>query len=606
MPQLLDMPEELLELALSRLSFRDLISLTATNRALRTFILSTSIRLQYQFYLECFAVQEQLPAGPGPDPPTARQLELLIERERRWLNLAPAQTAMLRWPGDMEAHVVPGGLVCTSGFDSQEQSSWNEEKFDEDYGVKLVTTRVAAVATPGPQRELQRRLEWAECTLTFHLAAMCVSEEEDLIIVLEHLPDLTNEVLVAQLRFLSLSTGLPHPSGAQATIILEECTLSPEFWDRTPLGRTSSMQRAGSTLAVIVFWYETPGNEVLRLHVLDWPSGRDIIRPMECNVPVLAFLRPDVLLIAHASEASSCLKVVLIPPLEAEPVAVKPVANLEFPLFDGDVAMETEFCFCRPTASLDRAARFPSRDDDAELRFLPRHRDSLLFITYRVDLYTGGIMFEHTLIVRVDKLLAVLAATPSTAVFTPDAWLPQCARWIDPAPFLPPDDVPLCAYTWHLQHLADSGQRVAGFQNPENFMGPVPLLVIDANPWTVELVQRAARASTAMYSGPSIGPDPPIWRRLGILPGIEADGTLRTESGAVLRLVLPSDPVTVVTQDAFNTFADPPTQSALAYVEITAPAAAGYDCQFLYMNNESIIISGPEDDPETALVLYFG
>ncbi|KAF7303481.1 hypothetical protein MIND_00577100 [Mycena indigotica] len=383
------------------------------------------------------------------------------------------------------------------------------------------------------------------------LLAHCSSESDDLMVFLECTPASSGN-LSMRVRFLQLSTGRPHPAAAEPTCeFLEYFRTTPHFHDSE---LPTALAIAGNVLAAIVPHDEEDSDiEPALLFVFNWKTGDYLMRPYRCPSATVAFLSPDTLLVAHLPW--NRLDALRIP---ASGGNATRVASFMLPELKSEMDMgeEDSFVLC-PTS------------DGA---------DGLILLTYLVD-HVPDRAYQPTALLRRAALLELVDSAESNGparTFSPRDWLPQAACWLDSC--------------LDVIRLADSGQRVPVYANHT-------VAVLDANPWTVELVRRAAEAE----SGDADGNGQPMWRRLGIRPGVMADGTLRTEGGASLRLVRPG--VGPGKIDGFRAFVDPPAQLELGYVVITAPTLEV--SPFLHLNSVAAVV-GDISQLDTARVLYFG
>ncbi|KAF7303551.1 hypothetical protein MIND_00584400 [Mycena indigotica] len=310
------------------------------------------------------------------------------------------------------------------------------------------------------------------------LLAHCASEGDDLMVFLECTPEASGN-LSMRVRFLQLSTGRPHPAAAEPTCeFLEYFRTTPHLDD---IDLPTALAISGHVIAAVVPPdEEDPETEPGLLFVLDWKTGEYLMSPYRCPSATIAFLRPDTLLVAHLPW--NRLDALLIP---ASGGNAARVASFMLPELKSEMDMgeEDTFVLC-PTS-------------DAA--------DALILLTYVVD-HVPDHAYQPTALLRRAALLELVDSARSARRFAPHEWLPLAACWLDAGP--------------DVIRLADSGQRVAVFAVDA-------VALVDANPWTVELVRRAAEAEP----GDGDGDSPPMWRRLGVLPGVADDGTLRTEGG---------------------------------------------------------------------------
>ncbi|KAF7311707.1 hypothetical protein MIND_00180600 [Mycena indigotica] len=590
MSYLLRLPNELLEAIFTCAEFDDLLSLISTNRRIREFIFATT-RLRYRFYLECFGVEEQLPEGQGTAIiPTARRLEALLGRERRWLNVQPLCAALPRRYGphhyDDHGHFQGDSSLSVSG--SRIFRAWGNGA--PDWATHSKTQPMDIISTTLSRPQYQWRAYSHIRARVHRWAATYVSEADDLLVVMDYVPRHPQyDLFIARIAFLQLSTGRLHPAAAKPLMRLAhyDANLAGLEWELQ-----GNIQQAGGLLAVIVanhqsrpdddaYWTEPPPLPFV-LRVFDWKSGEHIIRPTLCSSPAIAFLRQDILLVVDS--------------------VLDQLDLLRLPAVQDRLPMPS------PIISYVRRSLSPlsGRECSHDLRFAPQHRHSLLFFTSYLSVHS--VRRRQAFIVHPRKLLSLFDAAATSGngahFFAQDEWVPTCARWLNQLPIV----------DFETPQMANSGYRLSGIRDPAGALGPRPLVIIDANPWTVELVKRAAQG-TAEEARRHPKEARPIWSQLGILPGTRADGTLRTESGAILRLVLPTTPVTA--PSTLHLFINPPTQSDLAYVEITrvrrrpGPDPTPYDCRFAHINSESVITNGPRNPNEplennTLALMYFG
>ncbi|KAF7288884.1 F-box domain-containing protein [Mycena indigotica] len=586
-----DIPPDILEATLLLLALPSLLTLRATNRFLNEFIHS-SIRLRYHYHLECFGLEEQ----HGDRAISIQErMTALIERERRWLNLLPCQSVKLDVTGQTSLYITDRVMLAIFNTTNSDPRK----------------TFASAETMPGPEtKSVVAQPKWRPSGSARNLREVHACEANDLLVVLEYDAVAPNsEIYAADLRFLQLSTGLPHPHASQPTMRLVEYDLSNIADHSLP----AMLQSAGSNLAIILDTTDHETEDLFLLYMVDWRRGAHLTVPFACSTSALAFLSPDTFVLANAVDLS--LDVFRIPPWEIDLVELERFASLSLPPMPRntrDLSTLGSVFRCSSTMSWDdpqnsaRSASFPQ----PRFHFSPKKQHTVfLFIYLIASAHPSLADTRINFVVRSHDLLALLGLPTSNQSshrsYTPEDWVPRCARWLAPVPW--PDANDNLFLMSSNASVANSGARIIGFREREGrgaISHPRQVVVLDTNPWTVEIVRRAAAAAAATTDYDNAdGDNVPIWKQLGILPGVAADGTLRTESGAVLRLMSSQSGSSAGSYASAGTLPHA-WASNLAYVEITS--ATTHDYLILRINNESIVGYSGGDPDHSSELLFFG
>ncbi|KAF7311194.1 hypothetical protein MKEN_01020900 [Mycena kentingensis (nom. inval.)] len=578
--KLLDLPVESIHEALLYLPLKGIHACLLTCGVLYELI-NNSTEIAYNIELELAGVDEN-PCSPALSGlSVSDKLELLRERERRWLSLAPAEHRVPRCvvpiPGPTGAELydlLDGGMLVTD---------WNPD---------LPPSPIQYLPIPpAPGPDNWKTLFSGKSVIEF------ATDGHDLLVVYTSTP-IAGMRLQIEAHFLHFPAGRPHPDAAVPTIQLftavHHFDISHEVVDST---------------VVLLCGHD----EFSELQIYDWVSGCPIIEPvrfpLDTELAGLLDQHTIVLVVPHSME----LRVVPLPQ-DSTPCAV-PLDESAFVSFSlprlrsGWAADPSSFKSVGESGFRSRRSP-PSRPRDPATPagnppFLIRDATALMVIAYDVAVndrdyladYYSEVEVQLLLVIRRNSLLeAFIEARTDHRHSVPwHLWGLRSARYLEGL------DIGIRGV---------AGQRLASIP-PDSQNSPAQISILDFNPGTYKMLRRACATSAAARPSKLTST-----RTLGDLSWDDKGcrfllGTDRDASQVNLQLVcamrgllqLPA-PISILA----TIFAEPSValSSELAYLKIIS--AQNYAFARVHLMNSTVagVLENDEGDVSAADFLYLG
>ncbi|KAF7296998.1 F-box domain-containing protein [Mycena indigotica] len=302
---LLDLPIELLQECILYLSLVDLIACRNTgNRVLRK-LLAGSVAIQYKMHQERAGVNENPNSREIRGLTTSERLVSLLARERNWFDITPlnGRGYRLKMPDPEGAwlyKLLPDGILIVDG---QVPNSLPGHCTSVKYTPLALSGGLARSQSEPTPIAVETNLEpWTTLFSGKQIVGLATYPGEELVAVATSTPPSTHSSLFSlDIHLIEMPMGRPH-SNATESILNLACS-SIHY-----LESLAQIEIVGSTLAVALEFEIVPGPQTdLRhlslkqeLHIMNWKSGRSLIKPFDCGSIAPVFLRPDVVMIPHA------------------------------------------------------------------------------------------------------------------------------------------------------------------------------------------------------------------------------------------------------------------------------------------------------------------
>ncbi|KAJ7150076.1 hypothetical protein C8R43DRAFT_497076 [Mycena crocata] len=439
MPDLLDLPPELILSCLAHLNLTDIHScLKAGNRVLASVIVN-SVLIRYRLELGRACVEESM--KQAGNQALADRLASLRTREDNWRNFTPRSR-----------HTVAVDFQTSGIYDLASDVYLVGDRGDSP--MPLCTGLKYMVTPPGPEGPEWRRIEAGKPIIDFGVALA----EHDLIAMVTYTPHANDPLMRSiDVALIKFSTGVPHPLAAHPTLHIHDVEL---FRGRPGI----SIEIVGRNLTLSLLYWADERRDLDTLHVYDWQSGVSKMEPLSVNNTGIVFLTEDTFIIPNSLDAS--LDVFRIPASGSDAVP-KFIHSFNLPeLEEGHSILSFQ---CRGEPNPRSMLNFPSTTT-----FLPTPQTALLIFTFEVGTRRGS--SEHLLVLERPPLAALAALCPFPEGVTDTDWRvwgPPCARWLDAAP-LAMNYITIAA-----------GQRVAAIAHDAG-RTPAPIVILDFNPMHVE------------------------------------------------------------------------------------------------------------------------